>query len=130
MARADVIRIDKELKDFTEQDIRDLAINLGGRFATDTPKDTGWAASSWEAVIGYIPTGVGEATGDPALAQARQDASIAALAKWTLEQGIIVWSNRTPYIGYLNEGHSQKAPAKFIEQGIAAEIKYIEETEA
>ena len=80
MARADVIRIEKELKGWLEGDIVDLAINLAGRFAIETPKKTGWCASNWDIFIGKVPTEAKPSKGSPSDVLQAQSARVCVLS--------------------------------------------------
>ncbi|MGI4260847.1 hypothetical protein ACR2VJ_27540 [Klebsiella pneumoniae] len=86
---------------------------------TGTPIDTGWASVNWWMKTGSAPTGNDGPSGNVASRQAGQQAGIAELASYRIGSGQSVWiTNGVPYIGRLNDGSSQQAPAGFVETAI------------
>ena len=90
------IEIEKELRAKALQAFSDLKL--------ETPVDIGRARGSW--YIGYFETYKDAKTGG---------SSVSILTKKSKPTKIII-TNGTDYIEYLNDGHSQQAPTKFIEQ--------------
>lgn len=94
----------------TEQRVAMLAINLTANLIESTPVDTGFARANWIPSSGAPDlSGTGEG----------QAAGIASMASYKLEQGVANVSNGAAYIQRLNAGHSQQAPAAFVEREIA-----------
>jgi len=95
----------------------DITANL--RAAPDeggTPVDTGWARANW---IPSIAQSVDEPFGSRVnVSSDAQDAGLASVGAYTLDLGQIYVTNPVPYIQSLNDGHSQQAPAGFVERAI------------
>lgn len=100
--------------------IKKVGLAVDQAVVTGTPIDTGTARSNWLAslvtprsdVIGsYAPGNPGGVT-NAALSQA---AGVIGLRKTGQD---IVISNNVPYIGKLNAGSSQQAPAGFVESAV------------
>lgn len=90
-----------------------LVLEIVANLVKTTPVDTGWARANWIAAIGspsVLVDGTPEAVSDAA-----QQASIAAVLKFTLNEAVMYVSNHVPYIVMLNYGHSKQAPPLFIE---------------
>lgn len=87
-----------------------------------TPIDTGWASANWMTSIGGPQAATGEnaspSAGDVAAAAAATNGAVAKLLGYRLNQGAVFIANPVPYIGRLNAGHSQQAPAGFVERAI------------
>lgn len=80
-----------------------------------TPVQDGNARANW------IPTAGAPYAGpalDVASAGAAAAQGTAQVAAWSLGQGDLFVTNRTPYIRLLNDGHSKQSPALFVEAGI------------
>lgn len=75
---------------------------------TGTPVDTGHARANWIPSVG-APNAVEDSTG------AAAQAGAAIVASYKLNQGKLYLANVVPYIRFLNEGSSQKAPPLFVE---------------
>lgn len=88
-----------------------------------TPIDTGWASALWHFSVGQAGAlGVGLDGQDGALvatASAEATASAARLLSYKLGQGAVFLANNAPYIGRLNAGWSDQAPAGFVERAVA-----------
>jgi hypothetical protein len=84
---------------------------------TGTPVDTGHARAAWIPAVG-APTLVEPVGTDGSLAAA----GAARVMAFKLGQGVLYVSNVVPYISKLNQGHSQQAPALFIEACIARAV--------
>ena len=106
--------------DFTKKEAIQLAMDIHGRLVEETPKDTGWAASNWVPQIGsrYSST-VGSPEG---IDTSQQVAGMAQLAGWDIKKGPAFISNNVEYIQALNAGHSQQAPAMFVEKIVQSEV--------
>ncbi len=85
-----------------------------------TPVDTGWARANWVPGIATPFQGtVGtrqEAKQSGANEAVAQSGLGTVAATYTLEKGSVFISNNVPYIGELNAGTSDKAPAGFVER--------------
>lgn len=100
--------IDKEV----EKEFRSRALKAFADVKLTTPVDTGQARNSW--YIGYTETYFNQ--------QTPVSSNINILVPKDKPNKIIV-TNGTTYIEFLNNGHSQQAPTKFIE---AAFRKYFD----
>lgn len=105
-----VIRL---LRKATEKEVIRLVIDIHRDLAIDTPVDTGWAAANWIISMGTFST---EPAGSREnVSKATSNAGLAGLLNWTLKDGTIYITNNVPYIIYLNEGHSDKAPPGYVD---------------
>mgnify|MGYP000225720258 CR=1 FL=1 len=90
---------------------RDLTINAAAEIAAATPVDTGFARANWQITIGAPATGTVTAP------------SLASLEGYDPERdGSTFITNNANYIQRLNGGHSQQAPAGFVEAAIAKAV--------
>lgn len=113
--------ITNELVKFTSRQVvtvtRRTTLNLRDR----TPRKTGYAASNWVPSLGG--TAVGPYGSKEAVSFSAQNAGLAEIRSYRItrtEPPIII--NAVPYIGLLNFGSSQQAPAFFVERAIADAI--------
>jgi hypothetical protein len=92
--------------------------------ALGTPVDTGRARGSWLVAIGSRPAeGTAETPADYGFSASHAKAQ--STLRGYKDQGEVHITNNLPYIVPLNEGHSQQAPAGFVEDAIAAGVKHI-----
>ena len=105
--------LQKDINKAIEQELRSRALKAFAEVKLTTPVDTGQARNSW--YIGYTETYNNQKTA-PAT-------NINLLVPKDKPNKIIV-TNGTTYIEFLNNGHSQQAPTKFIE---AAFRKYFDD---
>lgn len=109
-------RIKKRKKEFEEgiaEKMKAAAFNIHAFLTEDTPKDTGWAASNW--LIGLMVP-IRTTVGSPEEVDAGSAINaLAKLSKYTYGKGDIFISNNVPYISRLNDGHSDQAPANFVQ---------------
>ena len=117
-----------DLEQAVERVIKVLAVNITANLVERTPVDTGWAKSNWIPSVGESvssPQGSKENVGQAAAAQAGGQARVLG---YKLNNGNVFIANNVPYISRLNDGHSNQAPAGFvqveIEQGIR-ELRFI-----
>jgi len=103
---------------------------------TNTPIDKGTAKSNWQAAVneraqGIIPAYVPGEHGSTAESNNNITISKAkeAIAKYR-HGGTIHLTNNLPYIGILNDGHSDQAPAGFIQLALLRGREYIRRTRA
>lgn len=116
MARGDADRITARLERVTEGAVTGLVLEITNDLIQLTPVDTGWAQSNWVPSIG---SPVGEAVGSrEGVDRSAQERGMAEVVAFTLDMGDIFISNNVPYIVPLNEGHSPKAQAGFIDMSI------------
>lgn len=92
------------------QEVALVAINS---LIDDTPKLTNQAAANWQAAVNYSPD---FKPGFTNLEGAKAAAWTAISSRKPGDR--INISNLTPYIGLLNQGSSQQAPAMFVESAI------------
>lgn len=99
-----------------ETNIKGVALDIHANLVEDTPVDTGWARSNWVAQLRDFFKGV---VGSPkSIDPATGISSAKKIAGWKSGQGPIFISNNVPYIGRLNNGSSDQAPAGFVEKAI------------
>jgi len=94
-----------------------IAILSGPPSDGGTPVDTGWARANWIPSVGapaVSPVGSRAAVDGGAA----QQAALARLLGYKLEQGPVYATNNVPYIAQLNEGSSRQAPAAFVQRAI------------
>jgi|TARA_R110000824_G_scaffold215896_3_gene402408 hypothetical protein len=104
--------LDKDINKAMEQELRSKALKAFADVKLTTPVDSGQARNSW--YIGYTETYYNQKT--------PVSSNINILVPKNKPNKIIV-TNGTTYIEFLNNGHSQQAPTKFIE---AAFRKYFD----
>ena len=117
----------RQVTDNMSRAVRRVALAVDQAVVLGTPVDTGYARSNWLVSIGepreeplegpYAPgrkLGKGETkNAQAALAQGQQ-------AIDQQDPGQDIWiSNNVDYIGRLNEGSSEQAPAQFVEEAVA-----------
>lgn len=116
----------------------EIAIAVVADTAKLTPVDVGTARSNWQVGVGGPPQGVRPAYSPHASRWRPPYASPGANTSETQNQAGVVWSavanarkggladlyiaNNSPYIGRLNQGHSNQAPAGFVETGISSGV--------
>lgn len=111
-----------------------VGFDLFGRFVRKTPVDTGRARASWNisvnqpdrSVVGEVRTRLKKGTHLPkgiqrrGLQQAINQLQSQTVFALTVQPGDTIWiSNNLPYIGELENGHSQQAPAGMVAVSIA-----------
>ena len=113
-----------EIAGLVEQDIRDTVISVTRALRDATPEQTGLAKYSWIPSITFndLPFDLDQGDVEPSVQQARQEAGIAEVSQWTLNQGDIFIDNNVVYITDLNAGSSPQAPAGFVEVAILSGI--------
>lgn len=111
------------LKKFTAEKVKRLIIEVQATLAETTPVDTGHASNNWVPSVVAPSDAV---SGTPvAPSNAAASAGIqAVLSDYQFPKPAWV-SNNVPYIGPLNDGHSGKAPAGFVEAGILKAIRTV-----
>lgn len=91
--------------------VKEVATAVVTDVATATPVDTGQAAGNWITTIGAPSTAY-----LPGNSSAQVSIGMVGPALASLRDGQVVHiTNNVPYIIELNNGHSQQAPALFVE---------------
>ena len=90
-----------------------LVLEIVANLVKATPVATGWARANWIPSIGTPATTVAGSPG--AVNDGDQQAAIATVLRFTLDQAVLYVSNNVPYIALLNYGSSKQAPALFVE---------------
>ena len=106
-----------ELDETVAKTCVELAVNVTAELIERTPVDTGWARANWIPSLGAPSTAGGTATGGGADTIA-QESGQAEVLGFKLEHEAIYVTNNAPYIGRLNDGWSDQAPAGFVEAAI------------
>lgn len=117
-----------ELSLFTERIVKRIALNLDANLRETTPVDTGWARANWVLNIGApFPSTAGTRAQAEAgsIDHTPHDAGALKVATAYKLGPPIYETNNVPYIGKLNAGSSDKAPAAFIQ---AAIVRAVEQT--
>ena len=108
-----------------EKTIEEEAIDAYGQFiklvVPATPRETGLAQGNWRTSVSAPPVGtVSRTSGAAAISAGMRSVKAAKKRISKGRQGRIFIVNNLPYIGKLNEGSSEQAPAFFIEVAFAA----------
>lgn len=89
-----------------------------------TPIDTGFARASWMPAVGEM---------NPAVAGSRENVDGTAaqngvnqIMMYHLGQGMAFVTSSVPYILKLNDGHSQQAPAGFVDAAVVRAVNSVE----
>ena len=113
--RSSTINLQKDIDKEVEKQLRAKSLKAFADVKLMTPVDTGQARNSW--YIGYTEKYFNGEIGSTS--------NITILAPKDKPQEIIV-TNGVTYIQFLNNGHSQQAPIKFIESAFK---KYFDSVE-
>ena len=113
--RSSTINLQKDIDKEIEKQLRAKSLKAFADVKLMTPVDTGQARNSW--YIGYIERYFDGEVGSTS--------NISILSPKDKPQEIIV-TNGVTYIQFLNNGHSQQAPIKFIESAFK---KYFDSVE-
>ena len=113
--RSSMINLQKDVDKEIEKQLRAKSLKAFADVKLMTPVDTGQARNSW--YIGYTETYFDGEVGSTS--------NISILSPKDKPQEIIV-TNGVTYIQFLNNGHSQQAPMKFIESAFR---KYFDSVE-
>ena len=121
-----------DLKDFTEKKVKRLTLEVTSQLIERTPVDTGWARANWVPNIGSpIETDLSfiqseeDRLASVGSARSDQQAGIASVFTYRLDQGPVFVSNNVPYIQVLNSGSSDQAPAAFVEAAIQTAVNIV-----
>lgn len=98
--------------------VKKLALDIFADIVSGTPVDTGRAMNNWNISIGSIDRSTTEKGGNPrSISTAKQGNAFRKLS--SLQPFQKVWiSNHLPYIGFLEDGSSDKAPNGWVEASI------------
>lgn len=116
-----------DLVDFSEREIRALAVNVDANLRANppqgTPVDTGWAAANWVPSIDAPKILADKRDPTPAdIAAMRQagEAGLNDVLSWKLADGPIFVTNNVVYITRLNEGHGRapQSPPGFVQTAL------------
>lgn len=133
-------QLSETLKENADRMVRKTALTIGTTLVLATPVRHGRARANWlpsygapteDTVEGPVldaSTEGSEASPDATRGAAEAAATTEAMdrlqssvAGYDMTRDGSFWiSNNLPYIGRLNEGHSARAPAKFVEAAVAA----------
>ena len=113
--RSSMINLQRDIDKEIEKQLRAKSLKAFADVKLMTPVDTGQARNSW--YIGYTETYFDGEVGSTS--------NISILTPKDKPQEIIV-TNGVTYIQFLNNGHSQQAPMKFIESAFK---KYFDSVE-
>lgn len=117
---ANAAEIGRELEIFVERLITKITLDIIANLTETTPVDSGWARANWIPGLGLsdvppAPQPKDRLTGS---AEGAKAAAISSVISGYRFPGILQIGNGVPYIGRLNDGHSQQAPAGFVQRGI------------
>lgn len=122
----DARRVGKALRRRLESTVRRVMLGVHAELLHATPVDTGWARTNWVPNVGAPFEGTAgsrEAAEAGRLDRAPQEAGVAALRDYRLEQGDVHDTNNVPYIQLLNAGSSRQAPPAFVQASIVRGIE-------
>lgn len=106
-----------ELQKLTARKVQELTLAITANLIEDTPVDTGWAHNNWVPSIGRPHEGLSGSRDAPSTVE-QQLGLAQVVSTYRAEQGNVHITNNVPYIEALNGGHSQKAPAGFVELAV------------
>lgn len=127
MATAEVFskrldRIAVNIEGNTEKGMRKAALAIDNALVTSTPVDTGRARSNWIMNFDSPASGTRPATDQGSALAANQG----KLATFDLSKNVAIHlTNNLPYIGKLNEGSSDQAPAGFVQGAVLAGLQAV-----
>lgn len=113
-------RIIVQLDSVIRREVIDLTLRIHGDLVQDTPVDTGWAQNNWLLSVG---SPIEETVGTrEAVDRSSVTAGVAMVLRYQLMQGVVYITNNVPYIQALNDGHSEQAPANFVQMAIQRNV--------
>lgn len=117
-------KLGKRLESIVERAAKALILEINKELRRKppmgTPVDTNHARASWIPAVGS-PNLVEPVGDDNSIAEQ----GVAQVMAYKLAQGTLWLSNIAKYIRRLNEGHSQQAPAMFVELAIARAVQTV-----
>jgi len=112
-------QIGRELRAELSKTIRDVMLLAADNLMNATPVDTGHASSNWVLSLGSPYTGIDGSR--QAVSTVEQDRGIDAVTGYDIgRDGPIYLRNNVLYLQFLDQGHSQQAPAGFVGQAFMA----------
>lgn len=120
MASAAVNAVLAEFDALVGRVIQQLTLEVHAELVEATPVDTGWARANWVPALDGPPAdAVTPPTREERLAAAAgRSVDVAAFMSSYKLPALVYFSNGVPYIRRLNDGHSQQAPADFVQRAI------------
>ena len=117
---ADAAEIGREIERFVERLMTKITLDIIANLVETTPVDTGWARANWIPELGLTDVPPAPRAEDQLVGSAKgaQSAAASSVISGYTFPGIIQVGNGVPYIGALNDGHSQQAPAGFVQRAI------------
>lgn len=117
MARLTVAEFAARIPMRAAQVVRLVSFDIWNRVTRGNPVDTGRSRAAWNLQVGSADLAV---PAEPAKGTKLPPPSLPSLGY--IPPGVpVVLSNNLPYIGELEKGHSQQAPAGFVQLAIDAE---------
>lgn len=110
----------------TDRMVRQVILVCTATVVLRTPVDTGRARSNWQATVGPPAVGTLPEPASPGEGAQRAVQAANTAASTYNGGGEANITNNLPYIGELNRGHSQQAPANFVQEAVAVGIKKIQ----
>lgn len=109
------LSIADDIQDEINKETRIVGLTLLRLVVKATPVDTGRARGNWFVSVGTPFRGISE---DRKASSAITEGNNVIGSAVNISYPTITLSNNLPYIERLNDGHSQQAPAKFVELAI------------
>lgn len=120
--------IGREIEALVSRAIRETVIEATANLIEATPVDTGWARANWIPAIGWARFGATShgSHSSVAPAMAAQHSGLASMLSYRLARGPAWISNHVPYVGRLDGGWSNQAPAGFVRVALARAVQTIQ----
>ena len=118
-----IVKITGEVEKLVIDRMDKIAITSHNLISIRTPEDTGQAQAGWNFTLNRVDTNI---PSRPAAGSARlpvQPSRPNSQAKRITDSYFL--ANSVPHMIYLNEGHSQKAPEKFVESELAKAVDIV-----
>ena len=109
------LSIADDIQDEINQEVRAASLNILRLLVKATPVDTGRAKGNW-----FVSTGASnrDVSDNRRASTAVSEGNSVIASAIRISYPTITVSNNLPYIERLNDGHSEQAPAKFVELAI------------
>ena len=114
-------RVTQALEDFAGRVVRTIALDITANLQESNPVDTGFSRANWVPRIGVPFEGTAGTRGqaeDGIIDSGPQQAGVAEVAGYQLDQGTVFISNNVEYVEELDMGSSAQAPEGFVRQSI------------
>lgn len=115
-----------DVRNFINNSVSDLAIDLTEEIRANTPVRTGFCQSNWVPTVGSPYKGLAgqKISKDEArIDNGPYNAGMRALEKYKTSDGTIYLTNNVDYVQVLEEGSSSQAPMGFVKTGIDLSIQ-------